>query len=337
MRRTILAAWLAALGAWAWACGLETGPDAPPRTNGCEPGVDCNPTDGGGVGVDGGGPGDDGGGGVDPLAGTTRMATLVHGGLGFTEGPVWINGHLLFSDTNANVIDRLLDDGGVSTFRNNSGGANGNAVDSAGNLVTCEGGNHRVTSTAGGTMGGAVASIADTFNAKQFNSPNDVIARADGNIYFTDPNYSGNPDIQDAEAVYRIPPGGGGAQRLAFTFMKPNGISLSPDGNTLYVCDNGAGQMFAAPLAGDGTLAATFTEIFKAPGCDGMAVDDDGNLYVADIGGVDVFRKSGKGIGSITLPQQPSNCTFGGADRKTLFITARTGLYSIVLGVPGLP
>src|SRR6185369_12931309 len=112
-------------------------------------------------------------------------------------------------------------DGGTSNFRTNSGGANGNAVDPAGNLVTCEGGNHRVTKTTGGT----VASIADTYAAKQFNAPNDVIVRADGNVYFTDPNYSGNPNIQDAEAVYRIPAGGGAPVRIAQAFTKPNGIA----------------------------------------------------------------------------------------------------------------
>ncbi len=337
MRRLVVAAWLAAIGAWLWACGLETGPDAPPRSNGCNPGLDCNPVEGGGG--EGGGPGDDGGGTTfpDPLAGTSRTATLVHGGLQFTEGPVWINNHLLFSDTNANVIYRLLDDGGVTTFRGNSGGANGNAVDSAGNLLTCEGNNHRVTRTAGGTAGGAVTSIADTYAGNPFNAPNDVITRKDGNVYFTDPNFGGNPDTQDAEAVYRIPPGGGAVERLAFTFVKPNGVALSPDDATLYVCDTPAGKVYAATLAGDGTLAGTFTKLFDAPGCDGMAIDDAGNIYSADMGGVDVFDKTGKPLGTITVPQQPANCTFGGSDRRTLFVTARSGLYSTLVNVPGLP
>jgi gluconolactonase len=314
----------------------ESGPDAPPRNNGCI-GEGCAGTtpDAGGTGDDAGG-GDSGGDAglqyPDPLQGTTKKATLLKGGFQFTEGPVWIGGRLLFSDITPNQIIQLNADGGTSIFRNNSGGANGNAVDPAGNLVTCEGDNHRVTRTTGGTIN----SIADTYDAKPFNSPNDVIVRNDGTVYFTDPNYSGNPNIQDAEAVYRIPAGGGAPVRINATFTKCNGIALSPDGNVLYVVDNGAGTLMAATLAGDGTPGA-FSKLADTPGGDGMAVDDAGNLYLADTGGVDVFDKTGKALGTITLAEQPANCTFGGADRRTLYITARTGLYALVTNVPGLP
>jgi gluconolactonase len=268
-----------------------------------------------------------------PLEGTSKVAVLIKGGFGFTEGPVWIGGRLLFSDIPNDVIQELLPDGGTTPFRQNSGAANGNAVDAQGRLVTCEGGNQRVTRAAA-TAGAPPAPIATTYDGKAFNAPNDVIVRADGNVYFTDPKYGGGLS-QDDEAVYRVDPGGS-VTRLAHDFSKPNGIALSPDGATLYVVDNGAGKLFRAPVDAGGGVAA-FAELADAPGGDGMAVDDAGNLYVTTSGGVVVLDASGKALGTISVPEVPANCTFGGAARRTLFITARKGLYSIELNVPGLP
>jgi gluconolactonase len=330
----------------------ETGPDAGPRSNGCIS-TGCYDTDGGGTSAEGG-PSD--GGGVttdgpitygDPLAGTTKAATLVKGGFQFTEGPVWITNRLLFSDTGTNTIHQLAG-GNVTDFRTNANGANGNAVDAQGRLITCEGSRGRVTRT-----NAALASpttIANSYAGNAFNAPNDVIARADGNVYFTDPFYGTPPDgglPQDKQAAYRLAPGAGtgGATRLAFDFTQPNGIALSPDGNTLYIVDNGAGTFLSAALAGDGSLSGTFTKLGDAPGGDGMAVDLAGNLYIAANAGILVFDRAGAALGTITLPAgTPSNCTFGGADRQTLFVTSNngggdpaTGVYSIHLNVPGLP
>jgi gluconolactonase len=268
-----------------------------------------------------------------PLEGTTKKATLVKGGFGFTEGPVWIGGRLLFSDIDTSTIHELLPDGGTTPFRQSSGKANGNAVDGQGRLLTCEGGNQRVTRSSG-AAGAPTTPIAATYDAKPFNAPNDVIVRSDGNVYFTDPKYGGGLS-QDDEAVYRIDVAGN-VGRVAHDFVKPNGIALSPDGATLYVVDNGSDQLMSAPVDGAGGVG-TFTMLAAAAGGDGMAVDDAGNLYVATTGGVKVVRVNGEDLGTIEVAEVPANCTFGGIDRRTLYVTARTGLYSIVLNVPGLP
>lgn len=341
--RVLFAASIGAATAAFLACGEddEAGSQPPPGANdassdGNVPGADADP--GGDAGPD-----------VitypDPLAGTTKVATLVKGGFGFTEGPVWIGGRLLFTDLNSNTIHELLPDGGTAPFRTSSGRANGLAVDPQGNLLACEGANKRVTRSP--AQGNAMPMpVASTYMGEPFNEPNDVIVRSDGNVYFTDPRYGSATMTQDDEAVYRIAPPsqGGGITRLAHDFTRPNGIALSPDGNTLYVVDNGAGEVLSAPVMPNGEVGA-FTKIADAPGGDGMAVDDAGNIYVTDDNGVDVFDKTGQTkIGTITVAVKPANCTFGGPDRKTLYITANggngnaaTGLYEMKLNVPGLP
>jgi gluconolactonase len=337
---------LAAIGlALAWAAGLpsagcsETGPDAPARTNGCL-GLDCPPTDDGGRGPSSSSPPDAAAGFGDPLVGTTKRATLVRGRLRFTEGPLWIGGRLLFTDIPANVIYEAFADGGVAQFRTNSGGANGLAIDNQGNLIACEQVRKRVSKSAP-AKGSTPSPIANTFGDQPLNAPNDVIVRSDGNIYFTDPNYSGDP-TQDDEAVYRIDPEQA-VTRLAHDFEKPNGIALSTDGATLYVVDNGSGKLLQAPVDAGGAVGA-FSELATVPGGDGMTVDDANNLYVAGDLGIEVFDRGGNKLGTINVDAKPTNCAFGGADRRTLYITAnanendpKTGLYQIVLNVPGMP
>lgn len=272
----------------------------------------------------------------DPLEGRSTTATKVVGGFDFTEGPVWIGGRLLFSDIPNNVIQELLPDGGVTPFRNATGGANGLAVDTQGRLWACQGAqNSKRVTRQPGTMGATVENVTTMYNGAAYNAPNDIIVRKDGTAYFTDPNYSGQADTQNARAVYRIAPDGG-VTRLAGTFTQPNGIALSPDEGTLYVVNNGTGKLVSATVSPDGTVGA-FSDLANVPGGDGMAVDDAGNLYVTATPGVLVFDKTGKALGTITVGEQPANCTFGGPDRKTLYITARTSLFRIELNVPGLP
>ena len=325
----------------------ETGPDASARQNGC---IGSGCFEAGAPDPDASSPVDSSSatdapvGFGDPLAGSTKTGTLVKGAFQFVEGPVWIGKRLLFSDTNANTIFQLVGTA-ITPFRTNSNGANGNAVDTQGRLVTCEGNAGKVTRTDAALAN--PTSVADQFNGKPFNAPNDVVVRADGTIYFTDPFYAPTPDgglPQNKLAVYRVP-AGGAPLRLGFDFKKPNGIALSPDGNTLYVVDNGDGRVLVAELNPDGTTKAGFAKIVDADGGDGMAVDLAGNLYVAAKAGILVFDKAGGPLGTITIAKgTPSNCTFGGADMKTLYITsndgggsAATGLYSIALNVPGLP
>jgi gluconolactonase len=285
----------------------------------------------------------------DPLEGTTKEATLVKGNFRFTEGPVWIGGRLLFTDIQQNQILEL-NGTNTSVFRANTNGANGLAVDPTGRLLACEGNAHRITRS-NAAAGAQPNPIADTYMGKKLNSPNDIIVRADNNIYFTDPNYGARDPASNQlpfEGPYRIDKFGA-VTRIDGTFTRANGIALSPDGSTLYVVDNGAGTLLSAPVDAAGVVGA-FAKLGAGdvPGGDGMAVDDAGNLYVTDDNGVDVFDRTGKLLGTITVEVKPTNCTFGGTDRKTLYVTAngpaidggpnpKSGLYEIKLNVPGLP
>jgi len=263
----------------------------------------------------------------------------VAGNFQFTEGPVWNPaGFLLFSDIPANQIIKLLPGSAPSVFRTPSGNSNGLTYDRQGRLTICEHSNRRVTRL---EADGSLTVLADRYEGKKLNSPNDLVVRSDGTIYFTDPPY-GIPEGQQQElpfqGVFKIAPDGK-LTLLVQDFERPNGIALSPDEKTLYVADSARGHVRAFVVAKEGSTSngRIFAEMkSERPGVpDGMKVDREGNLYVTGAGGVWAFDKTGKHLGSIVMSELPANCAWGDDDFRTLYLTARTSLHKIRLKIPG--
>lgn len=264
-----------------------------------------------------------------------RVAT----GFQFTEGPLWHpDGYLLFSDIPANQIRKWTPGGEVTIFREPSGNSNGLTFDRQGRLIACEHGNRRVSRT---EKDGTIVTLADRYQGKRLNSPNDVVVKSDGSIYFTDPPYGVRPEDRelDFQGVYRWAPDGT-LTLLVDDFEKPNGLAFSPDEKTLYIADTDRRHVRAFDVQPDGTLAngRTFAELKSdAPGGpDGMKVDVEGNLYVTGPGGTWVFDPTGKHLGTIVTPEAPANCAWGDADGKTLYLTARTSVYRVRVKVAGV-
>ncbi|MBL9201011.1 MAG: SMP-30/gluconolactonase/LRE family protein [Opitutaceae bacterium] len=273
---------------------------------------------------------------VDFSAPIERLAT----GFQNSEGPVWVaaRGELLFSDVNGNAIHRWRG-GQLSTFRMPSNNSNGLALDSQGRLVSCERGTRRVART---EADGTVTVLADRFEGRRFNAPNDLAVRRDGSVYFTDPTFgavAGSLEL-DFQGVYRISPDGRALTLVIRDLALPNGLAFSPDERQLYVNDNQTGVIRVYDVAADGSLAngRLFTD--QVPGADGMKVDVEGNVYCTSTPGVRVFDRAGRLLGTIVPPERPANCAFGDTDGKSLFMTCRTGLYRVRLdtaGPTGLP
>lgn len=259
----------------------------------------------------------------------------IPGNFQFTEGPVWIpaRNELIFSDIPANRLVRWKD-GKLDVWREPSGNANGNTLDRQGRLITCEHSNRRVSRT---EAGGTVVTLADRYEGKRLNSPNDVVCKSDGSIYFTDPPYGVKPELRelDFQGVYRIAPDGKTFTLLVKDFTKPNGLAFSPNEKVLYIADTEQNHVRAFDVAPDGTL--TNGRVFcKVERPDGMRVDCEGNLYATAMDGVDVFDAKGNKLGVIKVPERPANLAFGEADLKTLYITARTGLYRVKNPIAGI-
>ena len=271
--------------------------------------------------------------GVDLIAPGAKVEKLADGFI-FTEGPAAnARGDVYFSDINNERIHVWSTDGKLGTFRENSGKANGLYFDEQGNLIACEGGSRRVTST---SPDGEVTVIVDSYNGKKLNSPNDLWIDAKGGIYFTDPRYGKRDDLeQDGEHVYYIPPGGGELRRVVDNMTRPNGIIGTADGKTLYVTDEGGDKVFAYRIDEDGSLADQ--RLVASEGSDGMTLDEKGLLYITN-GAVKVYDPSAtdKKLLEIQADEGAANVTFGGNDRRTLFITARKGLYAIQMNVAGV-
>jgi gluconolactonase len=264
----------------------------------------------------------------------------------FTEGPAYGPDHCVYFSDIGNRIMRFDPSTGKTTeYRKPSGRANGLDFDPQGRLVACEGanegGNRRVSVT---LKDGTVRTLADKWNGKRFNSPNDLTIDRKGRVYFTDPRYVGDdPREIDTESVYRIDPDTQVTQIIT-DVQKPNGIILSPDMKTLYLADNhpkGNRHLLAFPLNSDGGVGPkkVLYDFGQDRGIDGMCIDVMGRIYATagqgKSGGVYIFTPAGKKIGFVPTPELPTNCVFGGRDRKTLYITAGRSLYRIATTAEG--
>lgn len=284
-----------------------------------------------------------------------QIENLAEGFL-FTEGPAWVpDGYLLFSDPNSNTIYRWSDADGLSVFRTKSGytgidvgqfaqpGSNGLTLDREGRLTINEHGNRRVTRL---EKNGSLTILADRYDGKRLNSPNDLVYRTDGSLYFTDPPF-GLPKFFD-DPLKELPFSGvyrwsnGIVQLLTRELSGPNGIAFSPDEKFLYVgnWDEKHKTVTRYELKPDGTLGAAtvFADLTSEPGedaIDGVKVDREGNVYVSGPGGLWILSPTGKHLGTIVGPEHPHNLAWGGADGKTLYLTAQTGLYRIRLNISG--
>jgi len=254
--------------------------------------------------------------------------TLVSEGYMFSEGPVWIDGQgLVFSDVRGDTLYHA----DKSVYRKPSNNTNGLALDQQGRLIACESGLKRITRT---EADGSITVLADNFNGKSLNSTNDVAVRSDGSIYFTDPGATKKTELS-TNGVYRIDPKTGDLNELSTTARYPNGIGFSPDEKTLYVADFMGGVIRQYDVADDGSVSNERT-FCKVANPDGFALDEHGNLWTADRNGIAVFDSDGKLLENFEVPMKPTNCSFGGEDGKTLFITARKGVFKVKTTVKGL-
>ncbi|RCS22992.1 SMP-30/gluconolactonase/LRE family protein [Phyllobacterium salinisoli] len=274
----------------------------------------------------------------------------LYSGCRWAEGPVWFAdaGCLLWSDIPNQRMLRWVPDGGVSTYRAPSNFTNGNTRDRQGRLVSCEHGTRRVTRT---ENDGSITVLADSYQGKRLNSPNDVVVRSDGSIWFTDPTYGILSDYegykaepeQAARHVFRLDPDTGALESVMDDFVQPNGLAFSPDEAKLYIADSSGGSNDTLPrhirvfdVGDSGRLSngRVFCTIDKgAP--DGMRVDTSGNVWTSAGDGVHCFAPYGTLLGKILIPQVVANLTFGGPRRNRLFITATKSVYSVYVTATG--
>lgn len=268
----------------------------------------------------------------------------------WAEGPVWFSdlGCLIWSDNPNERMLRWVEGGGVSTFRSPSNFSNGNTRDRQGRLVTCEHGTRRVTRT---EFDGSITVLANSYQGKRLNSPNDVVVRSDGSIWFTDPtygimsNYEGyraEPE-QETRNVYRLDPETGAIEAVVTDFGQPNGLAFSPDESILYVADSSSSHdperprhIRAFDVVDGRTLVNSREHCTIDNGLpDGFRVDIYGNIWTSAGDGVHCFGPDGKLLGKILIPQTVANVTFGGPRRNRLFITATRSLYAVYTATIG--
>jgi gluconolactonase len=257
----------------------------------------------------------------------------VAGGFQFTEGPVWSrDGYLLFSDVPDNKIWRVSAEG-KSVFREASNGANGNTFDAQGRLYSCESRSRRVTRT---SKDGKIEVLAEKFEGKRLNAPNDIVVRKDGHVYFTDPAFGAQADSRDLDfyGIFHITPRGQ-LNLVAKTPGRPNGAALSPNGRLLYVADSDERVLRVFDVASNGTASNGRVLVSGINGPpDGIRTDEKGNIWVT-CNNVSVFSPEGKLVGKIDFPETPRNLTFGDQDFQTLYVTALKSVYRVRLNVKG--
>jgi len=280
--------------------------------------------------------------GQKPIKGLGPVGPVrqLHSNFKFTEGPAGDSkGNVYFSDIPAEKIYKVDSRGQLSVFIEKTNHTNGLMVNGQNELVACE-------------MDGAIVAfnlqnkarriIADKYDGKRFNAPNDLVLDKAGGVYFTDPSFRApDPKPQDKLGVYYVS-AKGEVTRLIDNLPNPNGVILSADEKTLYVIPSGQAEMMAYPVQalgkiGKGKVFCTLQQPKgkQGGGGDGLTLDSKGNLYITSALGLQVFSPAGKLLGIISLPEQPANVTFAGPDNKTLYVTARTSLYAIPMEVAG--
>jgi gluconolactonase len=274
--------------------------------------------------------------GLGPIGPVTKVQT----GFVFTEGPaVNATGELFFSDTRDEKIYKIGTDGQLSVYVTPTHKGNGLFVRANGDVVACEMDSGRLSTI----RNGKAEPLVEQYEGKRFNAPNDLVIDRDGGVYFTDPTFNApKPAPQDKTCVYYLPLGASGATRVIDDLTNPNGVLLSPDEKTLYVFPSGTPDMMAYPIESPGKVGKgrVFCSLKQAEGKtngggDGCEIDAKGNVYIASALGLQVFDPGGKLLGIIAFPEQPSNAAFGGRDHKTLYVTARTSVYSVPMEVAG--
>lgn len=278
------------------------------------------------------------------LLGNCRLEKL-HTGTRWAEGPCYFadSGVLIWSDIPNNRMLRWTEGLGVDVFRQPSHCSNGNTRDRQGRLVTCEHETRRVTRT---EWDGSITVLAERYQGRRLNSPNDVVVKSDGSIWFTDPpygimsDYEGNKSASELEGnyVFCLDPASGALSIVASDFDKPNGIAFSPDESRLFVADSGSPRhMRVFDVKGGRTLSAGRVFAECDAGCyDGFRFDTEGNLWTSTKAGVSCYSSEGELLGKIRVPEAVANLTFGGPKRNRLFITATTSLYSVFVNANGV-
>ena len=268
-------------------------------------------------------------------------------GFDWVEGPVWFGDAncLLFSDIPNNRIMRWSPDSGMSVFRHPSNYSNGNTRDNEGRLISCEHGTRRVTRT---ELDGSLTIIADSFEGKRLNSPNDVIVHSDGSVWFSDPHYGIMTNYEGFKAeqelpcnVYRVDPGSHKIDAVITDMKCPNGLAFSLDEKKLFVADTGrmfsndAQHIRVYDLTPDGAVNGKIFHKIEPGAADGIRLDTQGNIWSSAADGVHCINSEGKLIGKILVPELVSNVCFGGRAKHQLYITATTGIYRVTLNVQG--